>query len=114
MQEAYFDDDREIGSSSTGTRTSPASFSPLVPYRIDNSARSSLATIQTTLDRVLRELGSIAVSQTGLEIAVKNLATPRKNSLAAESQITDADIATESSNPVTTQILQQAGAAVLA
>ena len=48
-----------------------------------------------------------------LAVALSTLAVARENFAAAESRIMDADIAEESSLLVRTQILQQAGAAVL-
>ncbi|NDC36677.1 MAG: hypothetical protein EBZ48_01345 [Proteobacteria bacterium] len=52
--------------------------------------------------------------QSRVGVAISNLQSSRENTKAAESRILDADIASDSANLTRTQILQQAGAAVLA
>jgi flagellin len=49
-----------------------------------------------------------------LNSAITNLQTSRENTLAAQARITDADIAVEAAELTRLNILQQAGAAVLA
>jgi flagellin-like hook-associated protein FlgL len=77
-------------------------------------ALDAMATIDATLQRISSELGSMGSVQSRLGVAVNTLSVSRENYLAAKSQITDADVAQESANLVKNQILQQAGAAVLA
>jgi flagellin-like hook-associated protein FlgL len=79
-----------------------------------HGARDAMATIDATLERISAELGSIGSVQSRLGVAVNTLGVARENYLAAKSQITDADIAQESAQLIKNQILQQAGAAVLA
>jgi flagellin len=52
--------------------------------------------------------------QNRLESTVRNLANVIENQSAARSRIRDADFAAETSNLTRTQILQQAGSAMLA
>jgi flagellin len=49
-----------------------------------------------------------------LNSAITNLTTSRENTIAAAARITDADIAVEAAELTRLNILQQAGAAVLA
>jgi flagellin-like hook-associated protein FlgL len=77
-------------------------------------ALDAMATIDATLERISSELGSIGSVQSRLGVAVNTLSVARENYLAARSQITDADVALESAQLLKNQILQQAGAAVLA
>ena len=68
----------------------------------------------TALERISRELGAIGAAQARLQTAVSNLQQTRENYLTAASQITDVDVAQETAQLTKAQILQQAGAAVLA
>ena len=58
--------------------------------------------------------GAIGAFQARVEVAINNLQVERENILGAKSQITDADVAEESAGLIKNQILQQAGAAILA
>ena len=57
--------------------------------------------------------GSLGAVQNRLESTVRNLANIIENQSAARSRIRDADFAAETANLTRTQILQQAGAAML-
>ena len=76
-------------------------------------ALDAMSTLDGTLDRISRKLGAIGSTQSRLAVALNTLTSARENFAAAESRIMDADIAEESAALVRTQILQQAGAAVL-
>ena len=58
--------------------------------------------------------GTLGAAQSRLTFAINNLTVARENFIAAESRIRDADVATEVSEMVRLQVLQQAGTAVLA
>jgi flagellin-like hook-associated protein FlgL len=77
-------------------------------------ALDAMATIDATLQHISSELGSIGSIQSRLGVAVNTLSVSRENYLSAKSQITDADVSQESAQLIKNQILQQAGAAVLA
>jgi flagellin len=99
-----------IGRAQTAT-TNTASFLDLLSQ---SSARSSLTTIDGILDRLNRERGLIGASQSRIESAFAALGAARENSLAAESRISNADIASESAELVRATILQQAASGLLA
>ena len=69
-----------------------------------NGAITSLNTLRGTLGTVEGRLQS----------AITNLTTSRENIQAAESRISDVDVAVEAAELTRLNILQQAGAAVLA
>jgi flagellin len=69
-----------------------------------NNAISSLAI----------QRGNLGASEARLSVAIKNLSVSRENFAAAESRIRDVDVAEESAELTRLNILQQAGAAVLA
>ncbi len=78
------------------------------------SARTALDDTKEILSRLSNSLGSIGASQSRLETSLASLSVSRENSLQAEARIRDADIAHEAGQLVRLQILQQAGASVLA
>jgi flagellin len=87
---------------------------PLLNLRTQDSALDEMEVIDDALSRVSAELGNIGAAQSRMETALKNLQVGRENYISAASQIKDVDVAQESANLVRAQILQQAGAAVLA
>ena len=76
------------------------------------------AAVITTLDAAIAGVNSQRASYGSmvnrLEYAVDNLANVSQNAAASRSQILDADYATESTELARTQIIQQAGTAMLA
>ena len=70
--------------------------------------------IDTLLDNVSRVSGAIGSSMSRLQVALQSTASAVEVTKAAESRITDADVAEESANLVRTQILQQVTTAILA
>ena len=79
-----------------------------------SGARSALDTLASTLNRITNELGAIGANQSRLQISQNVLQVTRENYLAANSRISDVDVAEESANLTRTTILQQAAVAVLA
>jgi flagellin len=77
-------------------------------------ARDSLSAIDDAIKSVSGSRGSLGAAQNRLAITVNNLATQRENISAANSRIRDVDVATETVNMTRSQILMQAGVAVLA
>jgi len=79
-----------------------------------SSARSAMDSLQTVADKLGQVRGNIGASLSRAASASNVLSVTSTNYSAAESRIMSADIASESSDLVRTQILQQTGAAVLA
>ncbi len=77
-------------------------------------AQSAIGTIDTALTSVTTQRAKLGAIQNRLEHTVASLGVTVENLSASDSRIREADIAVESSNLVTAQILQQAGTAVLA
>jgi flagellin len=78
------------------------------------SAQSALTTITTAIDTLNTTIGTIGAAQSRLDFASTNLASIIQNTHAAESTIRDADMAYEMTVFTKTQILVQAGTAMLA
>lgn len=77
-------------------------------------ARAALEDSSRNLDRIIAEQGRIGAVQSRLQTVIDNLTAANIDTKRAESRIVDADIAHEASELARLQILQQAGAAVLA
>ncbi len=77
-------------------------------------AQGAITTIDTALTSVTTQRAKLGAIQNRLEHTVASLGVTVENLSASDSRIREADIAVESSNLVTAQILQQAGTAVLA
>ena len=78
------------------------------------AARSALDAIQVALTSVNQKRGGLGALENRLEVTINNLQVARENFKAAESRIRDVDVATEAAELTRLNILQQAGAAVLA
>jgi len=77
-------------------------------------AKDSLSAIDDAIKSISGTRGGLGATQNRLSITVNNLATQRENISAANSRIRDVDVATETVNMTRSQILMQAGVAVLA
>ena len=77
-------------------------------------ARLSMAAIDTALDLVNNTRATFGAAQNRFEAVISNLQVAAENTASARSRIMDADFAAETANLSRTQILQQAGTAMLA
>ena len=75
---------------------------------------AAITTLDTAIAGVNSQRSSYGSMVNRLEYAVDNLANVSQNAAASRSQILDADYATESTELARTQIIQQAGTAMLA
>ena len=78
------------------------------------TAAAAIDLVDTALDTVNSERATLGAAQSRIEIAVRSLETTRENTAAARGRIVDADFAAETANLTRSQILQQAGVAMLA
>ena len=77
-------------------------------------ARLSMAAIDTALDEINNTRATFGAAQNRFEAVISNLQVAAENTSAARSRIMDADFAAETANLSRTQILQQAGTAMVA
>lgn len=82
-------------------------------FKNDNSARMFLDTVDIAVDDVTRRATEIGSYMNRVDSAVESLAVQGDNLTEAKSLIKDADIAKVSSEYISQQILQQAGASML-
>jgi flagellin len=78
-----------------------------------SGAQAMLDTVDAAVSRVSSKAGDIGASMNRLSYAAANLSTTIENTQAAESVIKDVDMAAEMTNFTKSQILQQAGTAML-
>jgi len=78
------------------------------------SANAAITTISSAIAAVSTERSKLGAVQNRLEHTIANLQVAAENLTASESRIRDVDLAAEMVNFTKTQILQQAGTAILA
>jgi flagellin len=78
------------------------------------AAKSALDAVKTAISSLTATRGTLGSTESRLNVTIANLQTARENLSSAESQIRDVDVAAEAANLTRLNILQQAGAAVLA
>jgi len=78
------------------------------------NALAAITAIDSAINSLSGQRGVLGAFQNRLSSTVRNLATTRENLSASNSRIRDVDVATESVNMTRSQILMQAGTAVLA
>ena len=78
------------------------------------NASTAVARLDAAIDKVSQKRADFGAKQNRLEAAVRNNANVIENQSAARSRVMDTDFAAETANLTRTQILQQAGTAMLA
>lgn len=78
------------------------------------SAKSALDAVKGAISSLVANRGTLGAAESRLNVTITNLQVARENFASAESQIRDVDVAAEAANLTRLNILQQAGAAVLA
>ena len=78
------------------------------------AAKSALDAVKAAIGSLTTSRGTLGATESRLNVALNNLQVARENFASAESQIRDVDVASEAANLTRLNILQQAGAAVLA
>lgn len=109
----------QVGHENNANNTISITFTDLSSLSVggvasDTAAKAALDLLDTAIDDVTTARGELGAVQNRLESTVRNLANVIENQSAARSRIRDADFAAETANLTRTQILQQAGTAMLA
>jgi flagellin len=103
-----------IGLADAGSSASIYSISANTEVEAQSASRLALEAIKVALTSVGRSRGNLGALESRLGTSINNLQVARENFKAAESQIRDLDVAAEAAELTRLNILQQAGAAVLA
>jgi len=78
------------------------------------NAQAAIGTFDKAIQQLSQARAKVGATQNRMTVTVSNLSVAQQNLTAANSRITDVDVATESSSLTKSQILSQAGLAVLA
>jgi flagellin len=82
-------------------------------YKTADDAREALDSLDSALSKVSGSRAELGANQNKLQSTVNNLGIAKENLSAARSRIADTDVASETSQLIRGNILQQAGIAVL-
>jgi flagellin len=77
-------------------------------------AQASIGAFDKAIQQLSQARAKVGATQNRMVVTVSNLAVTQENLSAANSRIRDVDVASESANLTKSQILSQAGLAVLA
>lgn len=103
-----------LGLASTGSSSLVYSLNAGSTAEGQAAARTALDAVKNAISSLTTNRGSLGATESRLNVTINNLQVARENFSAAESQIRDVDVASEAANLTRLNILQQAGAAVLA
>ena len=103
-----------IGLAAAGSSALTFSINASTTLQGQEAARSALDAVRTAIGSLVANRGTLGAAESRLNVTITNLQVARENFAAAESQIRDVDVAAEAANLTRLNILQQAGAAVLA
>jgi flagellin len=103
-----------LGLASAGSSALTFSINASTTIAGQAAARSALDGVKAAISSLTIERGILGAIESRLQVTVNNLQIARENFAAAESQIRDVDVASEAANLTRLNILQQAGAAILA
>jgi flagellin len=105
---------QRLGLASTGSSALTYSLTGDTTDYAQSAARAALAAVSNAITSLNTLRGTLGTVEGRLQSAITNLTTSRENIQAAESRISDVDVAVEAAELTRLNILQQAGSAVLA
>jgi flagellin len=79
-----------------------------------SASRTAYSAIQTAIDGILFQRGTIGSTASRLSSAINSLSNLRDNTLEAEAEIRDADVASDATTLVRLQVLQQSQTSLIA
>lgn len=103
-----------LGLASTGTSALSFSINAGTTELAQTASRLALDAVNGAITSLATQRGILGANESRLRVAINNLSVARENFAAAESRIRDADVASEAAELTRLNILQQAGASVLA
>lgn len=103
-----------LGLAAAGTSALTFSINAATTTTGQAAARSALDAVKAAIGSLVTNRGTLGATESRLQVTLNNLQVARENFASAESQIRDVDVAAEAAELTRLNILQQAGAAVLA
>lgn len=105
---------QSLGLAGTGSSALTFSVNGTTIAEGQSAARLALDAINNAIGSITTTRGNLGASESRLQVTINNLSVARENFAAAESRIRDVDVASEAAELTRLNILQQAGASVLA
>jgi flagellin len=103
------------GDTTTVTTTNASGYgSALGDVTSTTNAAAQITALDTALATLATDRGALGAAQNTIQFTIQNLQNTSVNTSAARSRVLDADFATETANLSRSQILQQAGTAMVA
>jgi flagellin len=103
-----------LGLAAANTSTLIYSINASSDILAQSAARLALDAVGAAIQSLASTRGILGATQSRLQVSISNLAVARENFLSAESRIRDVDVAAGAAELTRLNILQQAGASVLA
>jgi len=103
-----------LGLSNSGSSTLIFSLNDTTTAGGQVAAQSALTAVKNAISSLTTNRGTLGATESRLNVTIASLQVARENYAAAESQIRDVDVASEAATLTRLNILQQAGASVLA
>ena len=103
-----------LGLAGAGTSNLTYSISGATILDGQSASRNALDAINAAISSLAQTRGTLGAAESRLKVAINNLSVARENFASAESRIRDVDVASEAAELTRLNILQQAGASVLA
>ena len=105
---------QSIGLAQVGTSSLTFSISGVTISEGQSAARLALDAVNTAISSLAQTRGNLGAAESRLRVSINSLQVARENFAAAESRIRDVDVASEAAELTRLNILQQAGASILA
>ena len=103
-----------LGLAQTSSSSLTFSVSGVTIQEGQSAARLALDAVNQAISSLAQTRGNLGAAESRLRVAINSLQVSRENFAAAESRIRDVDVASESAELTRLNILQQAGASILA
>ena len=103
-----------LGLATAGTSVLSFSLNGATIAEGQSASRAALDAVNNAITSLASTRGTLGATESRLQVAINSLTVARENFASAESRIRDVDVASEAAELTRLNILQQAGAAVLA
>ena len=103
-----------LGLATSGTSVLSFSLNGATIAEGQSASRAALDAVNNAITSLASTRGTLGATESRLQVAINSLTVARENFASAESRIRDVDVASEAAELTRLNILQQAGAAVLA
>jgi flagellin len=103
-----------LGLAGTNSSSLTFSISGINIEQGQSASRPALDAVNAAISSLAQTRGNLGAAESRLRVAINNLQVARENFASAESRIRDVDVASEAAELTRLNILQQAGASILA